>query len=311
MASIQTATLSAGKPNGGSGSGLSALYGPAGIFLANDNSLYVADYENHRIIKFVEGSLNGSIVAGTGNLGSSLSQLNRPTSVYVDESYNIYISDSLNYRIIFWQNNATVGIIVAGNGSSGSTLNTFGSVNSLTVDFQGNIYVCDTTNHRIMKFSPNVTNGVIVAGITGSSGNAVDQLDTPYGIYLDELNSYLYVADYNNHRIQRFHLGISTNGTTVAGGNGVGLGKNQLFHPYSVYVSKTTNAIYIADSDNSRVQRWNSQSTYGVPIAGKGTLSTNTSTQINFPTDVKLNINETSLFVSQMLNNRVWRFTLV
>ena len=307
---MQTATLVAGNANGTAGNTMSSLTFPAGLSPGIDNALYVADYSNNRVMKFPEGSLNGSIVAGTGIAGSIASRLNGPTGIHVDGLSNVYVADSQNYRVMFWANNATIGVKVAGTGSAGSTLSSFGIVSGLFVDSQGNIYVCDIQNHRVMKFTPNVTNAVIVAG-TGSAGNSSFQLNTPYGIYLDEVNSYLYVSDYNNHRIQRYHVGISTNGTTIAGGNGQGSGSNQLNLPYTVSVSKIDNAIYISDSGNTRIQRWSSGSTSGVTIAGNGVLLNNYSTPLHGTMGIRLSINDTNLFVSEVSYNRVWRFRLV
>ncbi len=275
-----------------------------------DNALYVADYLNGRVIKLQEGSLNGSIVAGTGVPGNTASQLNGPTGLYVDTSLNIYVADSLNYRIMLWYKNASVGVKVAGTGSSGNTLNSFGTAAGLFVDSQQNIYLCDPDNYRVMKFLPNVTNALIVAG-TGGIGNGSDQLNLPYDLYVDENNSYLYVTDFFNHRIQRYHLGVSTNGSTAAGGNGPGAGSNQLNLPYALSISKITSAIYIADSGNNRIQYWSFGATNAVTIVGNGASSGNFSTSLQGKMGIRQNINESYLFVAEMLYNTVWRFQLI
>jgi hypothetical protein len=150
VASAQTATIVGGYANGVGGSTLNALQNPTGLSTGVDNSLYVADYGNNRVIKLQEGFLVGSIVAGTGVAGNSFNQLNGPTGVHVDSSLNIYVADSNNYRIMFWWKNASTGVKVAGTGSSGSTLSSFSIVAGLYVDSQGNIYVCDAGNSRIM-----------------------------------------------------------------------------------------------------------------------------------------------------------------
>jgi sugar lactone lactonase YvrE len=276
-----------------------------------DNSLYVSDYSNNRVIKLQAGSLVGVIAAGTGTSGTSYNQLHGPTGLYVDTSLNIYVVDSQNYRVMLWYRNSSTGIKVAGTGTSGNTLNSFGTgASGLFVDSKGNIFLSDSSNQRIMKWAANATNAIIVAG-TGVTGSGSEQLNVPYGLDVDELNSYLYVADYNNHRIQRYHLDVSTNGTTVAGGYGAGAGSNQLHFPYSTRVSKMTGAIYITDSGNDRIQRWNSGATSGVTIAGNGALSSNYSTSLSGAMDLTLDINETYLFVSEMSYNRIWRFQLI
>src|SRR5690349_7511573 len=114
VASLQTATIAAGNANGAGGSSLSSLQSPTGISVGIDNSLYISDFGNDRVIKLSNGSLTGSIVAGTGVGGSTASQLNGPTGLYVDASLNIYVADSYNFRVMFWPKNASVGVKVAG-----------------------------------------------------------------------------------------------------------------------------------------------------------------------------------------------------
>lgn len=42
-----------------------------------------------------------------------------------------------------------------------------------------------------------------MAGTSGVAGNGNNQLNTPWDIVLDWANN-LYIADYGNHRIQKF-----------------------------------------------------------------------------------------------------------
>ena len=48
-----------------------------------------------------------------------------------------------------------------------------------------------------------------------TSGTQLNQLDTPYGIFVND-NLTLYIADYYNHRVQMWTYGAST-GIRVAG----------------------------------------------------------------------------------------------
>ncbi len=254
----------------------------------------------------------GSIVAGTGVKGNSATRLNTPTAIVVDESSNIYIGDDYNCRVMLWLNNSSSGVMVVGKGncSSVASTSTFYLTAGLAVDSQKTIYLSDQNHNRVMKWKQNATNGTLIAG-TGVLGNDSQQFYYPYGIYLDELNSYLYIADSNNHRIQRYYLGVTTNVTTVAGGNGPGSGNNQLDTPYDVCVSKKTGDIYIADTLNNRVQRWSPGATSGVTIAGIVGSSGTASTLLHSPVFVALSPNETFLYVSDNGNNRVQRFELI
>jgi sugar lactone lactonase YvrE len=66
----------------------------------------------------------------------------------------------------------------------------------------------------------NSTSPVVVVAGTGVSGSAANQLNSPNGIVVD-LNFTLYVADYENNRVQRFWYG-ELNGTTVVGSGATG-----------------------------------------------------------------------------------------
>ena len=63
----------------------------------------------------------------------------------------------------------------------------------------------------------------------------------------------IYIPDTINNRVQSWAPGASS-GVTVAGGNGVGSAANQLNFPTGVALDTVGN-IYIADPNNSRVQK--------------------------------------------------------
>jgi sugar lactone lactonase YvrE len=248
--------------------------------------------------------LVGTVVSGTGIAGNSSAQLNNPSHLYVDTGSNIYVSDTLNGRVMLWPNGSSTGISVTG----ATRINS--QVLGVAVDSQKNVYVVELDNHRITKWAPNATFGTVVGG-TGISGNSSQQLSYPFGLYLDEPRSYLYVADYYNNRIQRFTLGVSMNATTVAGGNGPGSANNQLYQPQGVCVSKKTGAIYIADTYNNRVTRWYPGATSGVTIAGIAGMNGTAANLLYGPGDVALSQNETYLYISDLNNNRIQRFQLI
>ena len=186
--------------------------------------------------------------------------------VFLDVYGNIYIADNGNNRIQEFPVGSSPnssGITVAGGNGQGSDSNQLYNPSGVFVDRSGNIYVTDRSNNRVQKFPPgstSATNGTTVAGGNGI-GAAANQLENPNGVYVDTLGN-IYVADYNNYRIQKFPPGSTsaTNGTTVAGGNGGGYGANQLFGPWGVYLDGSGN-IYVADLDNFRIQKFPSGST--------------------------------------------------
>lgn len=149
------------------------------------------------------------------------------------------------------------------------------------------------------------TNGITVAGdvIAGTTSN---RLSNPNAVFVDSSGNF-YVADMENHRIQKFTPG-SLNGITVAGGNGAGSSSIQLNKPTAVYLDKQ-GYLYVTDYNNQRVQKFppnSTSTTFGVTVAG-GNGPGSTSTRLNNPTGLCIDTLN-YLYVSDAANNRIQRF---
>jgi sugar lactone lactonase YvrE len=182
----------------------------------------------------------------------------------------------------------------------------------ITVDSVGNVYISSMLCNWVTKWAPNASNSTVVAGSpTGIAGSGNLSLNFPYGLALDESNSFLYVIDRNNHRIQRFILGGSGIGVTVAGGNGPGSAANQFFYANDIYVSKLDGSLYITDDANCRIQKWVKNATFGTTIAGNPNgIFGITPYLLYSPFSSAIDDEENYLYVSDGLNNRIQRFSL-
>jgi len=300
--------------NGGGTKGNQLQY-PTGVYVDATGSIYIADAANERIQKFPAGSNSATmgITAAGGNLaGKAANQFNNPNSLFVDGGGNIYVADEQNHRIQEfppYSTSATNGKTVAGGQDSGSAAYLLKYPSSVYVDGAGYIYVADNGNNRIQKFTPGYAFAQTVAGGNGY-GAAANQLNSPASVFVDGQGN-VYVADLGNNRIQKFPPGSnsSTNGTTVAGGNGPGTAPNQLSLPSSVFVDAAGN-LYVADKINGRIQKFppnSTSSTYGTTVAGGNGLGPATN-QLDNPdglfVDAKGNI-----YVADDANNRIQKFT--
>ena len=206
-----------------------------GIQIVDNNTLYIADTGNRRVVVVQPGSANATAIFGSGP-GSGADQFNQPTDVFVTNT-SIYVLDRANYRVQKWARNGVNGTTVAGiTGSAGTSASTitFGNSYGIYVDRYGYLYVSDTANDRVLRFSPGSTSGdsaVVVAG-TGTGGTGPSQLKGPYGIFVDD-DQNIYIADTGNHRIQRWAYGVCP-GVTVAGTGTSGTLDTQLHNPISV-----------------------------------------------------------------------------
>ena len=110
-------------------------------------------------------------------------------------------------------------------------------------------------------------------------------------------------------KIQCIIVGLSlrwnATGSTVAGAAGAtGTAANQLDHPFSV-VLDSSNALYIADQTNNRIQKWIVGAASGTTIAGQsgGGWGT-TSSDFDLPSAIVLDSNN-NFYVADTLNNRI------
>ncbi|CAF5031402.1 unnamed protein product, partial [Rotaria sp. Silwood1] len=306
---------------GGNGQGNTAekLNSPWGVYVDSNQSIYVVDRGNHRVQKWGAGVNGGLTVAGsTSDPGSWSYQFNNPTAVTLDQYGYLYILDSGNNRIQKWYPGASYGTTV----TSGSLSSPIG----LKFDRLGNLIVADTSYHRVVSYSvmcPATTTTTtlpppqtrvplcataiwnssftMVAGSTSSPGSTSTLLSSPYGLTFDGYG-YMYVIDYGNHRIQRFQQG-SNIGSTVAGLNpSSGSGRSEFNGPSALYVD-SSQTMYVLDTYNYRVMKWQIGDTIGTVIVnGRGSGSTfdKIGRSHGFFVDTNYNI-----YISEFGNHRV------
>ncbi|CAF1230684.1 unnamed protein product [Adineta steineri] len=131
---------------------LNQLNNPTFIFVDEDQSVYVSDTNNHRVVKWRKDAKEGTIVAGGNGKGENLNQLSSPQGINVDDLGQIYVADSGNHRVMRWCEGDKEGDIVVGGNDYGNQSKQLNGPRGLTFDDEGNLYVADTGNFRIAKF---------------------------------------------------------------------------------------------------------------------------------------------------------------
>ena len=193
--------------------------------------------------------------------------------------------------------------------------------NGMCCSDNGNIYIADTSNHRIMKWIPGTSSGSLVAGGQGV-GSEQNQLRNPLGVHI--FGNDIFIADSDNHRIQRIHSlknydsdgttdgSYSLTTTTVAGGNGSGDSPDKLSFPRQVMIGPD-NCLYICDTGNNRIQRWEIGSSEATTVAGDPSgLAGSTLSLLDNPTGIFISrdVCDSCLFVADTNNHRIIRFLL-
>jgi len=225
-----------------------------GITVNSDGTaLYVADRWNNRIRKvdLTASPVRSSLVSGAGLINTTGSE---------DNGYQEGIK--------------CTGEFDTGQGSCAYFNNPAGI--AISPDNQY-LYVTDTGNNRIRKVKISDGQTTLIAG-SGAAGYAdgtgsAAKFNKPFGLTIDDVGEYLYVADTNNHRIRR--IKISTGAvTTLAGSGNAGywdaIGTDAVFS-YPEYVKWAgDDNLYVTEVGSHRIRLVDTQTAVTKLIAGSG-----------------------------------------
>ena len=249
----------AGEGSGIAGVGAGFLSYPYDVAIDLNQKIFVVDSSNHRIQLWTGGSSVGTTISGTTDVvGNSANTLNIPRRIaYNWITHEIYISDTRNYRIMYYPVGVLNGTVVAGGNGQGLNNNQLGVQHSLYHDAVTNslfISQCDNTNN-ISQWSIGASNWTLIAGyLNGAISSSSSGFSCARDVTLDPMGN-IYAVDRDNRRVQFFSIGRS-NGTTIAGINGIsGANASLLNIPISVVLDTQLN-LYVSDSANHRIQKF-------------------------------------------------------
>ncbi len=267
-----------------------------GLYVDDDQTVYVADQLNHRIVGWKLDATSGQVVAGGNGQGSGAHQFSNPRDVIVDnERDSLIICDVSNQRVVRWSRRS---------GTNGETIISNIDCRGLTMDESGSLYVTDVGKAEVRRYRIGEYQGTVVAGGNGN-GNGLDQLDYPQYLFVDRDHS-VYVSDWGNHRVMKWVEGAKQ-GIVVAGGQGEGNDLTQLSNPTGVVVDQL-GTVYVADQGNHRIMRWVKGATEGSVIVG-GSGRGEQSNQLFHPFGLSFD-RHGNLLVADYENHRVQKFNI-
>lgn len=164
-----------------------------------------------------------------------------------------------------------------------SSVGRFADAVAVSTDQFGNLYVLDRGAPSIIKFSPVGDSLGVISGF----GRDHYQFDMPTDVDA-RLSNFLYVADYANHRIERYTKDFAYSATIErreAQGNDLRFG-----YPLRVAAAKS-GIFYLIDGENKRVLKVRSDLTID-RIVGAYSNSSGTQAALTNPTDIVVDGND-------------------
>ncbi len=261
----------------------------SGIFINTENTVYVADRSNSRILIWLNNSINPTSTISGGFV--------LPASIFVTVSGDIYVDDgSINARVDKLTMNTNISV---------SVMYTGGECYDVFVDINNNLYCSLGNFHQVIRKSLDsiLNTTTIVAGI-GCNGSTANMLNYPQGIFVD-INLDLYVADCRNNRIQLFQS-EQLDAITVAGSGSLNI-TISLNCPTGV-VLDADGYLFIVDSENNRIV--GSGSDGFRCLVGCSNSTGSASNQLNGPRTLSFD-SYGNMFVTDYGNNRIQKFSLL
>ncbi|CAF1526239.1 unnamed protein product [Adineta ricciae] len=208
----------------------------------------------------------------------------KSSSLFVERSNTVYVLKIWKADVREWREGSTT-VTIFGN---------WFSLKGLFVSIDGDIHVDNDSIDQVEEWTLDARKSVIEIQIISSC----------WGLFVDIAN-YLYCSLFNGHQVVKHSLNVSMNMETVdvVAGNGTkGPDSNMLATPKGIFVSINFD-LYVADSENDRVQLFKFGQLDGITVAGRG-VSSNIS--LYCPTAIFMDADE-YLFIVDQNNHRIIR----
>jgi sugar lactone lactonase YvrE len=284
-----TGSLSAYGEHGDGGQAVNAsLYHPGGTAVDAKGDVFIADSGDNTVREITpDGVIHRIAGTGTAGLGyagpsgfpATLSSLDHSQDVAVNAQGDVFIADTYNNRVVKVTPQGKV-VTVAGYSGDGG-LGAFAELNEpngVAVDAKGNLYIADSANNVIRRVDTKT--GIIttvagdyaadkandgLGGFSGDGGPATSaRLNDPQGVAVDGAGD-LFIADTFNNAIREVtpagtistvvNSASANGGAPAAGGETSGAAPtvSKLNTPYDVAIDPSTDDLYLADTNNSKI----------------------------------------------------------
>lgn len=258
--------------------------------------------------------------------------LNFPTAVAVDGAGNLYIADTMNHRVR--RVDAVTGLIttIAGigqpryGGDGGPAVAAgLNEPAALAVSASDVLYIADQSNNRVraVDLATGIIRTVAGTGTSAYNGDGIQAVDAslagPGGLAVGR-DGTLYIADTFSGRIRAVNPSTGVISTVVGDGGeyryqgAVEPSSNSLSRPSGIAVDGDGN-LFITDSDNHLVRRWDKATGRLDRLAGVGVANfggdgaSALEASMNYPFGVAIS-HDRHLFIADTFNHRIREIVL-
>jgi len=266
---------------------------PTGLeFSTSSNQLFVADSNNNRIQAF---DASGNFVYKFGENGSNPGQFNTPFDVTTNSVGNILVADSYNNRIQTFLNTSSIAQGGFTGSVSGVTCGTTYHYRAFATNALGNAYGDDVSfvacaNISTLPPSSIKNNGANLNGTLNGTGSTISEQGFQWGTS----------TSYGNTINNTPNNDVFYNYTSQFGSAGSGDG--QFTNPGQT-AKDSSNNIYVVDSGNNRVQKFDNDGNYLSQFGSAGSGDGQFATPLGIVID-----NNNNIYVADSGNNRIQKF---
>jgi len=254
----------------------------------------------------------------------SYEYLKRHVAIFLFVPLALVIISNIGHAFSIGQN----AILVIGQSSftstgENTTANTLSIPSGIIFDSFGDLWVVDPLNNRVLEYKAPFTTGESASLVigepdfnTGSGGATADTLGIPQNINFDSHGN-LWIADAANNRVLEYNPPFTTgeSASIVIGQDSFttynpGTTANTLRYPSGIAFDSSNN-LWISDSDNSRVLKYNPPFITGESasiVLGKSNFTTaggtTTPNTLSTPGGIVFD-SSGNLWVADLFNNRV------
>ena len=166
--------------------GGSTPFEPYGITISPDGHIYVCDHANHCVCVY---DVNGEFLFSFGYHGSGDECFDWPRDLCFASDGFLYITDVYNSRICVYDED----------GEFIRQFTTTYQPTCIDATDSGHVISSSSLSHKVMIY----TTGGDSVHVFGEHGSGLGKFDRPTGVSVDS-DGLIYIADYDNNRIQVF-----------------------------------------------------------------------------------------------------------